>query len=103
MQLKITPEHYEHLQKVITPLDTRARRTAYKAAGLTAMRYRWDLLRMATTTPYTPPMKWVCDNLYPYLDDTHIDSALRKILGMGHSSRIEPMWARNTELTGDKV
>ncbi len=40
-----------------------------------AMRLRWDLLYIAV------PVRWICDNLYPYLDDSHIDTALRAIMG----------------------
>ena len=40
---------------------------------LSDMRYRWDLLHISV------PSKWICDNLYPYLNDDHIDTALRKI------------------------
>lgn len=89
---KITPEHYEHLRDLIVPLDTRERRQAYVdgrfpgAARTThpAHRYRWDLLYAAGV----PAGSWVRDTLYPYLDDSQIDSALRRILGMGYGARM---------------
>jgi hypothetical protein len=37
-------------------------------------RLRWDFLYT------TPGSQWVSDNLYPYLDDTHIDTALKSIV-----------------------
>lgn len=37
-------------------------------------RLRWDLLHNSVSS------LWVCENLYPYLDDTHIDTALRFIM-----------------------
>lgn len=36
-------------------------------------RIRWDIYRAAI------PSVWTCDNLYKYMDDTHIDTALRSI------------------------
>ncbi len=37
-------------------------------------RIRWDWLYGSI------PSSWICDNLYPYMDDTHIDTALRAIV-----------------------
>lgn len=45
----------------------------YKDAGLSDKRYRWDLVRYAGLMPY------ICDVLYKYLNDTHIDTALKNI------------------------
>lgn len=36
-------------------------------------RLRWDMLYTSVSS------QWVCDNLYPYLNDDHIDTALRRI------------------------
>jgi hypothetical protein len=38
-----------------------------------SMRDRWDALSAAGLIP------WVCSTLYPYLNDNHIDTALRAI------------------------
>ena len=38
------------------------------------MRLRWDLLHAAKIDDF------IIDTLYPYLNDTHIDTALRKIM-----------------------
>jgi hypothetical protein len=37
-------------------------------------RLRWDMLYIAIGS------RWICDNVYSYLDDSHIDSALRSIM-----------------------
>ena len=37
-------------------------------------RLRWDLFRYARLT------RWCCDELYPYLNDDHIDTALRSVM-----------------------
>lgn len=71
MSLKIKPDHLSHLINTMQPLDTEFYRSRYIAAGLSDMRYRWDLLRHAGL------MTWLCDNLYPYLNDTHINNALK--------------------------
>ena len=72
--MKIQASHYEHLAAAVTPLDTAERRAAYKAAGHTNKRYRWDLTYAARLTP------WICSTLYPYCNDDHIDTALRRIV-----------------------
>jgi hypothetical protein len=39
-------------------------------------RIRWDLMYVSVGS------RWVCDNIYPLgMNDTHIDTALRKIVG----------------------
>lgn len=37
-------------------------------------RLRWDCLYAAGLTPF------ICDNLYSYLNDDHIDTALKNII-----------------------
>ena len=72
--MKIQASHYEHLAAAVAPLDTAERRAAYVAAGLSDKRYHWDLTYAADLTP------WICSTLYPYLNDDHIDTALRRII-----------------------
>ena len=73
--MKIRPEHFEYLKAAIQPHDTPARRLFYTQESINHMRYRWDL-----TYSVQGLSKWISDNLYTYLDDTHIDSALRAII-----------------------
>lgn len=47
------------------------------------MRFRWDLLWAVPNTPRTVLMK----RLYAYLDDTHIDTALKKIISKNEITR----------------
>lgn len=80
--MKINPEHLEQLRKAIAPFDTPARRAQYKAGkfkGATRtnnldMRYRWDSIYAANLD------SWLSHTLYKYLDDTHIDTALRSLV-----------------------
>jgi hypothetical protein len=76
--VKITPEDYEFLRSRIAPLDTMDRRMTY--AGLSAKRYRWDLLWASKIKVGDGVGTHGDINLYAYLDDTHIDTALRKIV-----------------------
>jgi hypothetical protein len=86
--MKIKDEDFVILRDAISPLDTADRRNLYlegkfpraESCKNLDMRYRWDLL-------YASRLK-VGDgvgiqgdvNLYAYLDDTHIDTALRNLV-----------------------
>lgn len=85
--MKITDEHLAALRAAIVPCDTPERREAYLRGDFhnadrvkdLDMRYRWDLL-------YASGLK-IGDGvgmeglpLYGYLNDDHIDTALRSIV-----------------------
>ena len=72
--MKIKPEHLRHLAAAIGKADTEFHRSRYLAAGLSTTRYQWDLLRHVGLMP------WLCDTLYSYLNDAHIQTALNKIV-----------------------
>ena len=74
--MKITKTHYNVMKtacdKVIK--DNPNMKEEYSNKGLSPMRYRWDVWNMSSNMlPFT------CNTLYKYLDDTHIDTALRSI------------------------
>ena len=75
--MKIKPEDLASMRARIAPLDTTERREWYRANRVTLrakdldMRYRWDLLHMS---------RFPTTSLYRYLDDTHIDTALRSLV-----------------------
>lgn len=75
--MKMTLEHYNYLKDCIGKLDIHEERLALLNSNRQPKdfdkRLRWDCLYKAV------PSKYICDNLYPYLDDTHIDTALRSI------------------------
>lgn len=79
--MKISDEHYAKLEAGIRQVLTHLPNSIaeYKAAGLSDMRLRWDALRAAKIDGNSN--SFICDVLYPYLNDAHIDSALRKIFG----------------------
>lgn len=73
--MKIKPEHFKYLKEAVEPLDTDQRRDVSIALNLTDMRYRWDLTYLLPEVS-----KFIRETLYDYCDDTHIDTALRKIV-----------------------
>lgn len=88
--MKIRPEHYAHMKQAIAAVadqipDMRVRiandpRVKYRNFEWNAFvhhaerRLRWDLSYKAGLTQY------ICDNVYPYANDTHLDTALRSIM-----------------------
>jgi len=77
--MKIKPQHFKELKAAIEPLHNKERWEIYQAQGLSAKRYRWDLL-------YASKLK-IGDGkgcsglpLYAYMNDDHIDTALRAIV-----------------------
>jgi hypothetical protein len=79
--MKITAEHFATLTAKVAPFDTPERREQYKAQGLTDKRYRWDLSYLGGKgSDPESTTRFICDVLYEYLNDTHIDTALRTIV-----------------------
>ena len=83
--MKIKPEHFEYLKQRIKPLDSEERRNMYKSSIFPAStdvekRYRWDLLWISKIKIGDGVgMKGDID-LYAYMNDSHIDTALKKIV-----------------------
>ena len=82
--MKIKPEHYAAiLSGMQAAVDRLGRDHVAKYqhdlrtvphVGDPAKRFRWDLFRAAGL------ITWSCDTLYPYANDTHIDTALRSVV-----------------------
>lgn len=82
--MKMTPEHYAHmleaLRRRMTTITPQQLRTYFEHLAHDPRvadphkRLRWDLLWSSGLTT------WVCDTLYPYLNDDHIDTALRRAM-----------------------
>lgn len=78
--MKIKTEHYKEMLNVLSKVDKDAVRKHKESLKQDARvkdiekRFRWDLLYAAKLSP------WICDNLYSYLDDSHIDTALKSII-----------------------
>lgn len=74
--MRIKKEHYDQIRSNIMSLDKDA---VLRHKGLLLgkdrnRRFYWDLLYASTKSA------WVCDNVYPYADDNHLETALRKIV-----------------------
>jgi hypothetical protein len=78
--MKITPEHYRTLCHAIYRSQQGAETLDeyVNQHGLTAKRWRWDLLWRAKRVGYLPE-HFVEDTIYSYANDDHIDTALRRI------------------------
>ena len=78
--MKIKAEHYEHMKQAISKVDKEI--AASHKASLKDdprvkdidKRFRWDLLYAAKLSI------WMCDNLYSYMNDDHVDTALKNIV-----------------------
>jgi len=80
MTLKIKKEHYDHMQAEITRaladagVTPKELREEYTRTGLSEKRLRWDAFHAAKLNGF------LCSTLYLYLDDSHVDSALKQIV-----------------------
>jgi hypothetical protein len=77
--MKITPAHYAHMKQAMSAVADRipAIRDAIAADPRVRdadKRLRWDLFNDAGLT------RWLCDNVYSYANDDHVDTALRAIM-----------------------
>jgi hypothetical protein len=77
--VKIREEHYAHMLAKMKPFspeiaDMRAEIIAEGKAKDIDKRLRWDLARNAGLIP------WICDYVYPYANDDHVDTALRRVM-----------------------
>lgn len=72
--MKIKPDHFAHMRDALSTWNTDYHRSRYAAAGLSTKRFQWDALRAAGLMPF------VCDTLYSYANDDHIQTALNRIV-----------------------
>lgn len=77
--MKIKPEHIEHMRQAITPLkgmieSHRAFLASDSRVKDLEKRLRWDLMYAANLN------QWLCQTLYEYANDVHIDTALKAIV-----------------------
>lgn len=81
----IKSEHYNHMKLMISLLpakiinEAKAYLATINVNDRTKIKdkdtfFRWHLSHKAQLT------KYICDNIYTYADDSHIDTALKKII-----------------------
>lgn len=76
--MKMKSEDFSYLKNIVERKVAAlgpAHRDEYKREGHSHKRYRWDILWLCKMNDF------VCNTLYRYLNDDHIDTALRSILG----------------------
>ena len=73
--MKIKELHYNELKEAFKIISPTAKHR-YKKEGLSTERYVWDCFWTLCDTKAIDPQ-----NLYTYLDDSHIQTALFKIIG----------------------
>lgn len=81
IQLRITPEDYALLQSAVKRAITRTGLSLdnYTSLGLTAKRYRWDMLEKSGIKIGDGINVDGDVNIYAYANKNHMDTALRKI------------------------
>ena len=75
--MKIQKHHYEFIKRACLNVLERKPGIAaiYQAEGLSHKRFRWDCLAGAGLTGF------ICQYVYNYANDAHIETALKSILG----------------------
>jgi len=76
--MKMKKEHFEKIRAALHIAKNKnpGMLTKAKYEGHSKRRYLWDLLYTADIDGVRASI-WICDNLYTYLDDSHIDTALK--------------------------
>lgn len=82
--MKIRAEHFQVMRAamlVVRDAGTFSPPSEYVAQSIgrvPLMRHRWDTFNAATIAGERS-CSWLCRVVYPYADDTHVDTALRAI------------------------
>jgi hypothetical protein len=78
--MKITEQDLITLRGFVTPVLARVPVNEYRAANpqFSDKRVRWDYFHAAGR----PALSFLCDTLYKYMNDTHMDTALKSIVGV---------------------
>jgi len=85
-KLKIEQVHYEMLRRYIGIIIAESKFTfnelknGYLGSGLSEKRFRWDMYWAANKKFNQDTGEHFHDRLYLYINDTHIDSALKCII-----------------------
>ena len=79
--MKVTQEHYSHMKQAIANIWTKEKHEAHRKfivnegkARDIERRLRFDWMYYAKLTPF------ICDNVYSYANDDHINTALKSII-----------------------
>ena len=78
--MKIKTEHYETMRAAILANSEAPTLLDYRSHGLSEKRWRWDLSYAARLPDGSSLTSFICREVYPYANDEHVDTALRKVL-----------------------
>lgn len=82
--MKIKPEHLEKIKtamsKTMARPDYNQAKENYKARGLSKKRFAWDVFNWEDIDGMRP-CEFSCKELYSYLNDSHIETAILRIVG----------------------
>jgi hypothetical protein len=73
-KMKMTALHFDIMKDAIAAIDTAETRAQYFEQCTSLRAYQWYLVRKAGLLPF------MCDELYKYLNDDHIQTALNRIV-----------------------
>ena len=78
--MKITSQDYEKLKDLITPVIGRIPVAVYRGQNpsFSDKRVRWDYFHGTGRAG----LDFLCDTLYKYMNDEHMDTALKSIVGV---------------------
>jgi hypothetical protein len=78
--MKIQAEHLAELQRTIDAVKVRVPVAQYQAEHpeFSAKRVRWDYFHGTGQEG----LRFLCDVLYPYMNDEHMDTALKHVVGV---------------------
>ena len=77
--MKIKQEHYDYMKNKMEEFSNEIKKhreflVKERKTKDIEKRLRWDLMYMTKLTPF------LCNELYPYLNDNHIDTTLKHIM-----------------------
>lgn len=80
--MKMKKEHYEKIKKAMEEAIAKypKEKEFYKEQNFSKERYAWDIYH-ASVIDGIPSSKYSCKVLYEYLNDSHITTALLRIVG----------------------
>jgi len=79
--MKITQQHFDHIKSSISAIWTQEKHDCHRQFILNEGKAKDVEKRLRHDWIYYAGLSaWICDNLYGYMNDTHIDTALRNVM-----------------------
>lgn len=79
--MKMTQPHYDHMKSAIALIWTQGQHDTHRQFIINEGKAKDIEKRLRHDWKYSARLtRWICDDLYSYLDDTHIDTALKRMM-----------------------